>query len=60
MRTFVCSSLVPGCSWHTRAENDAEIVRRVAEHLRIAHNEHVVRPNMVVEIKKRIKDEEAA
>ena len=58
MRTFVCSSLVPGCSWHTRAGNDAEIVRRVTDHLRKAHNEQIVRPNMVVEIKKCIKDEE--
>ncbi len=60
MRTFQCSSLVPGCDWHTRAEQDAEIVRRVAEHLRPAHNEKTVRPNMVVEVKKRIKDEQAA
>ena len=60
MRTFQCSSLVPGCEWHTRAELDAEIVRRVAEHLRTAHNEKVVRPNLVVEIKKRIKEEQTA
>lgn len=60
MRIFQCSSLVPGCEWHTRAEQDAEIVRRVAEHLRTAHNEQIVRPNMVVEIKKRITEEQAA
>lgn len=60
MRIFQCSSLVPGCKWHTRAEQDAEIVRRVAEHLRTAHNEKIVRPNLVVEIKKRITEEQAA
>ena len=60
MKTFQCNSLVPGCQWHTRAEEDAEIVRRVAEHLRTAHEEKTVRPNMVVEIKKRIKEERAA
>lgn len=58
MKTFHCSSLVPGCSWHTRDENQAEIVRRTTEHLRTAHNEHIIRPSIVVEIKKRIKDEE--
>ena len=60
MRIFQCNSLVPGCKWHTRAEQDAEIVRRVAEHLRTAHNEKIIRPNLVVEIKKRITEEQAA
>lgn len=47
----------PGCAWHTRADNDAEIVRRVVEHMRETHGETVIRENMVDNIKARIVDE---
>jgi predicted small metal-binding protein len=55
MREFQCGTLVPGCDWHTSAEEDAEIVRRAVEHLRSAHGETLIRENMVENIKKRIK-----
>jgi predicted small metal-binding protein len=57
MRLFECGSLVPGCAWHTRADNDAEIVRRVVEHMRETHGEAIIRENMVDNIKARIVDE---
>ncbi len=56
MKSFECGSLVPGCDWHTRADESAEVVRRAVEHLRSAHGETVVRENMVDEIKARIKE----
>lgn len=54
MKKFACGSLVPGCDWHTRDEDEAEVVRRAAEHLRSAHDETVVRPDMIEKIKERI------
>ncbi|HEX5933498.1 MAG TPA: DUF1059 domain-containing protein [Pseudorhizobium sp.] len=60
MRLFECGTLVPGCSWHTRAEEDAEVVRRAVEHLRTTHGEEIIRENMVENIKSRIRDEAAA
>lgn len=54
MRLFECGSLVPGCAWHTRAEEDAEIVRRAVDHLKTAHGEEVVRESMIDRIKERI------
>ncbi|GEO83959.1 MULTISPECIES: DUF1059 domain-containing protein [Alphaproteobacteria] len=54
MKQFECGSLVPGCSWHTRAEEEAEVVRRAVEHMRDAHNETVIREKMVDNIKARI------
>ena len=60
MRLFECGSLVPGCEWHTRANDDAEVVRRVVEHMRIAHGETIIRENMVDNIKARIVDEKNA
>jgi predicted small metal-binding protein len=56
MKRFECGSLVPGCTWHTEAEESAEVVRRATEHLREAHGEEVIRPNMVEQIKARIHD----
>jgi len=58
MKQYEC--LVPGCSWHTQAQDDAEIVRRAAEHLRAVHDEQVVRPEMVDRIKQRIHETQAA
>jgi len=54
MKEFKCGQLVPGCHWHTHADDEAEIVRRAAEHLRSAHGEAHLRVNMVEEIKKRV------
>ena len=60
MRLFECGSLVPGCDWHTRANDDAEVVRRAVEHMRTAHGETMIRENMIDHIKARITDEKAA
>ena len=60
MRLFECGSLVPGCDWHTRANDDAEVVRRAVEHLRATHGETMIRESMVEHIKERIVDEKAA
>ena len=58
MRLYECGTLVPGCEWHTRAEEDAEVVRRAVDHMRQAHGEDVTRENMVENIKTRIRNED--
>lgn len=60
MRLFECGSLVPGCEWHTRANDDAEVVRRAVEHMRTAHGETMIRESMIDHIKERIVDEKTA
>lgn len=60
MRLFECGTLVPGCAWHTRANENAELVRRAVEHLRTVHGEEIIRENMVENIKARIRDDAAA
>ncbi len=55
MKQYEC--LVPGCSWHTRAGNDAEIVRRASEHHARDSRRADVRPEMVERIKQRIHEE---
>ena len=58
MKQFRCGTLVPGCTWETSAEEEAEAIRRAVEHLRSAHHEGVVRETMVENIKSRIRDSE--
>lgn len=60
MREFECGTLVPGCQWHTRADDDAEVVRRAVEHMRQAHGETIIRESMVDNIKARIREEHKA
>ncbi len=60
MRLFECGTLVPGCEWHTRANDDAEVVRRAVEHMSNAHGETVIRENMIENIKARIRNEATA
>ena len=60
MKRYECGSLVPGCTWHTEAEDTAEVVRRAAEHLRTAHNETALRPEMIERIKERIVEKSPA
>lgn len=59
MKQFECGTLVPGCHWHTQAENGAEVVRRAAEHLRTVHGETEIRPQMIDRIKERVQDVDA-
>lgn len=60
MKRFECGTLVPGCEWHTRAEDEAEVVRRAVEHMRVTHGEEVIRSTMVEHIKERILDDQPA
>lgn len=54
MKEFHCGSLVPGCDWHTRAEEEAEVIRRAVEHMRQAHGETIIRESMIDAIRSRI------
>ena len=54
MKEFHCGTLVPGCDWHTQAEEPADIVMRAVEHIRHVHGD--VRESTVEAIKERIRD----
>ncbi len=54
MKEFHCGSLVPGCSWHTRHDAEAEIMRRAVTHLKETHGETVIRESMIDAIRSRI------
>jgi predicted small metal-binding protein len=58
MKLFQC--MVPGCDWHTRNINEAEIIRRVSEHLRETHGEETIRESTIEIMKARIETERVA
>jgi predicted small metal-binding protein len=60
MKTYHCGSLVPGCDWHTRHEEEAEVIRRAVEHMREAHGEDTIRETMVEAIRSRVTNERKA
>lgn len=54
MKEFRCGSLVPGCDWETRHEEEAEVMRRAIDHMRSAHGESTIRETLVEAIRSRI------
>ena len=58
MKLFHC--MVPGCDWHTRHINEAEIIRRASEHLRETHGEEAIRESTVDVIRSRIETDKSA
>lgn len=54
MKEFQCGSLVPGCEWHTRHEEEAEVMRRAVEHIKQTHGETTIRESMLDAIRSRI------
>ncbi|WP_375451579.1 DUF1059 domain-containing protein [uncultured Devosia sp.] len=59
MKRFESGTLIPGSTWHTEADNEAEVVRRAVENLRNLHGETEIRPDMIERIKQRIVDTDA-
>jgi predicted small metal-binding protein len=59
MKRFDSATLIPGSTWHTEADNEAEVVRRAVENLRSLHGETEIRPDMIERIKQRIVDTDA-
>lgn len=56
MKRFESGSLIPGATWRAEAENEAEVIRRAVENLKLYHGETEVRPEMIERIKERIVD----
>ncbi len=58
MKQFHCGTLVPGCDWQARHEEEAEIIRRAVEHMRNTHGETIIRESMIEAIRARISETE--
>lgn len=60
MKEFQCGALVPGCEWHTRSEDEAEVIRRATDHMRKSHGEMEIGETTVEAIRSRIEKVKAA
>ncbi|GHC65556.1 DUF1059 domain-containing protein [Limoniibacter endophyticus] len=60
MKEFHCGTLVPGCPFHARHEDEAEVIRKAVEHMRDTHGETIIRETMVEAIRSRIVNKASA
>ena len=56
MKTIVCGDVVPGCHILIRAETEADLLRKVSDHIRAAHQLNVT-PKLLEKARGRIRDE---
>lgn len=52
-----CGDVVPGCNYEARANSEAELMQKVAQHAREAHGMQTVPPEVVQKVKSKIRDE---
>ena len=56
MKTIACGDMVPGCNFRARAETEAELMQKVSDHVREAHPDVQLTPEMVSSLKGKIRE----
>ena len=56
MKTIVCGDVVPGCHTMIRAETEADLLHKVSDHIRTAHQLNVT-PKLLEKARGHIRDE---
>ena len=57
-KKIACADVVPGCSFHTEAETESELLQKVAEHAAEAHGVKEVSPELLASVKSAIRTEQ--
>ncbi len=52
-----CGDLMPGCDYEARAESEDELMQKAARHAREAHGMETIPPELVQQVKSKIRDE---
>lgn len=52
-----CTDVVPGCSYEARADTEGELMQKIAQHVREAHDMESVPPEVAQMVKNKIRDE---
>ena len=55
-KSMKCSDVGGACDFEARAENEAELMKKVAEHARTVHGYKDFPPEMVAKVKAAIRD----
>ena len=56
MKEFRCDDVVPGCPYVTRSEREEELFEQISSHARDTHGMDEVPPEVVDEIRDKIKE----
>ncbi len=56
MKQFKCGEVVPGCKWVARGEGEEELWVEISSHARDTHGMDEVPPEVVDEIRDKIKE----
>lgn len=59
MKTVHCGDLVPGCDFKARAEHEADLMRKVSHHVRDAHPEVRLTPELMQLVKDKTRETSA-
>ena len=54
MKQLACGDVVPGCDFVARAENEAELLHKVAAHAREVHGIQEVTPDLLARVRAKI------
>jgi predicted small metal-binding protein len=52
-----CGDIVPGCDYEARADSEAELMQKAVQHARDAHGMQTIPPDVLEQVKSKIKDE---
>jgi predicted small metal-binding protein len=58
-KRFHCSDVIPGCDFVAHGVNENEIIMRVTQHARTAHNVAWMTPDLLKRVVAAIRDEES-
>ena len=57
MKSIACGDIVPGCNFKARAETEADLMQKVSDHVREAHPEVTLTPELITSVKGKIREE---
>ena len=60
MKTIACGDLVPGCDYRASAETEADLMAKVAAHVRQAHPGIELTPRLIASAKEKVREDARA
>ena len=56
-KVLKCNDLNPGCSFEARGNTDEDVLKKAAEHAKLAHNMKEIPPGLLDKARSAIRDE---
>ena len=60
MKALHCGDLMKGCDFVARGATEDEVMKQAAENAKSAHGMHHINPELAVQVRQAIRDEQAA